>query len=283
MSLPGSATHLAVFRIALGLQIFYSSNSKLLELLQTVNGTRGTSTIFPVFIDNFVQAISFPYLTYIVIVLSVFLILGLFTRYILPILFISFLLLFGFWYSKFNAPVPWLYVWFPLLLLCFTRCADKWSLDKAFGFAREEIKNTQIYRWPIEVVTGWFAYIYVAAGIAKIIPFYKGLYWLDGATSQKIIHDRFLDSIWFYVFKKPLFDYTEHAWVFALLSIGSLLIELFCIVLFFTNRFNYLVISLVLIMHLFLYVTGVPGFMQLALVLGICLLPPKLFNLKLKK
>lgn len=280
MSLPGSAIQLAVFRIALGLQVFYSSSSELFALLQTVDGTKGTKTIFPAAMDEWIAAMAYPYMTVAMQVLSILLVLGLFTRFVLPVLATLFILAFGFWYTKFNAPIPWLYVWFPLLILCFTRCSDRLSLDAQFGFTKEEQSKTSVYRWPIEVVTGWYAYIYVAAGLAKILPFNKGLYWLDGATSQKIIYDRYLDSFFHFVVGKPFFDYTQHAWVFGVLSISSLLIELTCIILFFTNRYNNWIIFLIGSMHLFLYLTGVPGFMQLALVLSLCLLSTSLFQKK---
>lgn len=280
MSLPGSALQLALFRILLGAQIFYSSNSELFNLLKVVKGTTETETLFPEFIDRFIAANSLPYLTLTVQVLSIFLILGLFTRYILPLLFLSFLLLFSFWYHKFNAPIPWLYIWFPLLILCFSPSADALSVDSLFKITKPEKIKLYIYRWPIELIVGWFAYIYFAAGIAKILPFSKGFGWLDGGTSQGIIHDRFVDSVLYFVFGKPFFDYTQHAWLFAFLSIFALAIELVTIVLFFTNRFNKIIIFLVLAMHLFLFLTGVPGFGQLAFILSICLLPQRVFNNK---
>ena len=186
--------------------------------------------------------------------------------------------MFSFWYSKFDAPVPWLYIWFPLLILCFSRCSDILSLDNLFKITKQDKVNLYLYRWPIELVVGWFAYIYFAAGIAKIIPFYKGLGWLNGGTSQGIIHDRFMDSVLYFIFEEPFFDYSSYSWIFASLSIGSLLIELLCVLLFFTNRFNYLIIGLVIVMHFFLYLTGVPGFMQTALILSICLLNQSIFN-----
>lgn len=282
MQMPGSAIQLAVFRIALGLQIFYSASSQLINLLQVVKGTSRTKTIFPAFLDSLNASIAFPYLAITVQVLSVFLIVGLFTRYILPFLFIAFLMLFGFWYSKFNAPVPWLYIWFPLLILCFARCSDKLSVDSWLGRTKYEAGNTTVYRWPIEVVAGWFAYIYVAAGIAKILPFTKGVGWLNGATSQGIIYDRFLDSILFFVFGKPFFDYTSHVWVFTALSVFSLAIELACITIYFTDRLNKVIIFLVISMHFFLYLTGVPAFMQTALILSICLLSQSVFDKKRK-
>lgn len=283
MNLPGSALQLAIFRVALGMQIFYSSSSQVLNLLQVVTGTTKTKTLLPDVIDGFIASVSVPYLAITVQILSAFLVLGLFTRYVLPILFITSFCLFNFFYCKYDAPVPWLYIWFPLLILCFTRCADKLSFDSAFGWVKQELINTKIYRWPIEIIICWFSYIYVAAGLAKVLPFYKGLGWLDGATSQGIIHDRFLDSALNHIFHKPFFDYTEHAWFFAALSIFSLLIELVCIVLYFTDRFNYLIIFLVMSMHFFLYLTGVPGFMQLALMLSITLIRPNFFNKASKK
>lgn len=51
MGLPGSALQLAVFRIAIGLQVFYSSSSELFALLQTVDGTKETKTMFPTVMD----------------------------------------------------------------------------------------------------------------------------------------------------------------------------------------------------------------------------------------
>lgn len=280
MQLPGSALQLALFRIALGLQILYSSSSKLLNLLGVVEGTKETKTIFPQFIGTIVENMAFPYLQVGVQVLSIFLIFGLFTRVILPFLFIAFLLLFGFWYTHFNAPVPWLYIWFPLLIMCFSRSADTLSLDKYFRTSSSNIKlSSNSYRWPVEVISGWFAYIYFAAGIAKVFPISKGLNWLNGGTSQEIIYDRFLDSLTYYLFGTPFFDYSSNHFVFGLLSLSSLIIELLFVLIFFTNRFNYLLIFLIMSMHFFLYLTGVPGFMQIALMLSICLINPKFYKL----
>jgi len=280
MSQEGSSNQLAVFRVLLGMQIFYASHSLLLDLLQVVDGT-SRETIFPEFIDVQIALIAVPYLQITVQVLSVFMVLGLFTRYIMPLLFVSVLLLFSYWYSKYDAPVQWLYIWFPLLILCFGKPSDALSLDRLFNLTQKPgtIRTSQSYRWPIELVSGWFAYIYVAAGLAKILPFEKGVTWLDGGTSHKIIYYRFLDSALFYLFEKPFFDYSSNQWVFSALSVGSLFIELSCIVIFFTNRFNKWVLAGVILMHFFLYLTGVPGFMQTALVLGVCLLPPRVFTL----
>jgi hypothetical protein len=279
MDLPGSVHQLAVFRILLGLQIFYSSSSKLFQLVQHVPDTANTKNIFPAFINQLVDSIAIPYLQLITQLLSIFLILGLFTRYILPFLFISFIFLFSYYYSRHNAPHPWIYIWFPLLLLNFTLCSDALSLDNIIGIIKPlPDKRAAAYRWPMEAIAGWLAYIYVAAGLAKLLPVYKGWKWLEGGTSQEMLYNRFLNSIWFYIFKRPLFDYTQYHWLFSGLSIGSLIIELSCILIFFTYRFHRYIIIMLFMMHFFLYLVGVLGFMQLGLLLCISLVSPTFFS-----
>lgn len=284
MELPGSVHQLALFRILLGIQIFYSSSSMLFQLILEVNDTANTKNIFPGFLNHWIESIAIPYLQPITQVLSIFLAFGLCTRYVLPLLFTSFMLLFSFYYSRHNAPHPWIYIWFPLLILNFTRSNDAWSLDRVFGFIKPiHSAQSNIYRWPMEAIAGWLAYIYVAAGLAKILPIYKGLHWLEGGTSQELMYHRFLNSIYFYVFKKPLFDYTQYHWLFSGLSLASLLIELSCILIFFTYRFHRYIFILLFGMHFFLYLTGVLGFMQLALLLSVSLISPAFFSRWLKE
>jgi len=278
MELPGSVHQLAVFRILLGLHILYSSNTKLFQLVQQVPDIANTKNIFPGWINQWVDIIAVPYLQPITQVLAIFLVLGLFTRYILPFLFISFIFLFSFYYSRHNAPHPWLHIWFPLLLLNFTKCSDALSLDKLFSMVKPLLNpSASEYRWPMEAIAAWLAYIYVAAGVAKLLPVYKAWKWLDGGTSQELFYNRFLNSIYFYIFKRPLFDYTQYHWLFTGLSIGSLIIELSCIMIFFTHRFHRSIIIMLFIMHFFLYFIGVLGFMQLGLLLCISLLSPAFF------
>jgi len=279
MEQPGSVHQLALLRILLGLHIFYKSGSQLLHLLKQLEGPAETKNIFPDFINQGIDTIAVPYLQPITQVLSIFLILGFLTRYILPVLFFSYMLLFSFWYSRYNAPIPWLYIWFPLLILNFTKCSDALSLDKLFRIIKPLPDPTaSTYRWPIEMAAGWFAYIYFASGLAKLLPVFKVWLWMDGGTSQDIIYHRFLDSMYFYLFHRPLFDYTLHHWLFSLLSICALLIELFCILIVFTRRYNGLILFLVLSMHVFLYLVGVMGFLQPALILSIVLIRPSFFT-----
>ena len=127
-------------------------------------------------------------------------------------------------------------------------------------------------------MAGWFAYIYFAAGLAKLFPVIKGLSWLNGQTSKEIIYYRYLDSPFHYLFGRPFFDYSENTIVFAALTVGALVLELFTGIMFLTARFNVLILTLLIAMHLFLYMTGVAGFTQTALVLGIAVLPSHWFK-----
>jgi hypothetical protein len=154
-----------------------------------------------------------------------------------------------------------------------------YPLDRVFGIVKTKTNPTSnVYRWPMEVIAGWLAYIYVAAGVAKLLPVYKAFRWLDGGTSQELLYHRFLNSLYFYLFKQPLFDYTKYHWIFSGLSIASLVIELSCIMIFFTRRFNYALFILLMLMHFFLYLIGVLGFMQLALLLSVSLIHPAFFS-----
>ncbi|HJW31552.1 MAG TPA: hypothetical protein VJ508_20120, partial [Saprospiraceae bacterium] len=143
--------------------------------------------------------------------------------------------------------------------------------------------SSPVYRWPMEMIASWMVYIYVAAGVSKLMPVYKLWHWMQGGTSQDMIYHRFLHSNYFYLFHRPLFDYSRHSWVFTGLSIASVCIELFCIMILFTRRYNLVLFCLLMGMHFILYLTGVLGFMQLALVLSISLINPLFFERMFKK
>lgn len=276
---PGSPTQLALIRIGIGLVIFYAANSKIFDLLLYVDETQGMLTIFPSTVDRFIADMLVPYLIPATQIFAILFAVGLFTRIVAPLLFVTFLLLYSFYYVGVNAPIHWLYFWLPLLILCFCRCADKLSMDQLLKLNKiDKTQSANTYRWPIEVFICWFVYIYFAAGIAKVFPIFNGFAWLQGGTSQEIIYSRFLESPFFYLFGQPFFDYSSNHWVFAVLSTGALLTELACMMLLFTSRLNGLLFWAVMSMHFFLFMTGVAGFMLPALVLSIALVPPKFFR-----
>lgn len=274
---PGSALQLALLRIAIGAQIFYAANSKIFDLLLAVNDTQGTVTIFPAFVDHFIAEYLVSYLVLATQILAGMMVFGLFLKVVLPLLFVTFLLLFSYYYMGANAPLQWLYFWFPLLVLSFASCGDRLSLDNFFRSNKSSNQEKNTYRWPVEMCVLWFVYIYFAAGIAKLLPLPTGIEWLAGGTSQDIIYNRFLDSPFYYIFKEPFFDYSSNHWVFSILSIGALLTELSTILLLFTQRYNLIILAAVTGMHFFLFMTGVAGFMQTALILGFALIPPEYF------
>lgn len=281
LSLPGSAYQLAVIRILFGIQILFSSSSKIFDFLKNVPGTDYTLTIFPNFIQNYINIYAIDVIQISVQILSIFLILGLFLRWVTPLLFISFILQFSFLYSKFDAPIPWLYIWFPLLIFIYSDTGAVWSVDSILKKTKKSLTSSK-YRWPIELLSGWWAYIYFAAGLAKVLPFPKALQWIDGGTSQKIIYDRYLDSGFHFIFGEPFFDYSQYNVIFSILTIGSLLIEISVIMIFFTNKFNLILLVLILCMHSFLFLTGVPGFGLLGLILGLSLINPSYFHQYIK-
>lgn len=280
MRLPGSPVQLAVLRIAMGLQIFYALHSEIFGLLLAVGERQRVKTIFPAWLDDALPAMV-PVLLPVAKVLAVLMVLGLFSRVVLPLLTVVFLLLYAFYYLGVNAPIQWLYLWFPLVVLCFAPCSHGLSLDALLYRARvcaERERGRVQYRWPVELMVAWFAYIYAAAGIAKVLPVLKGVTWLNGQTSKEILYHRFIDSPLHYWFDAPLFDYAGASTIYVVLTVAAVVLELLTLVLLFTDRFHRPVLLMVLCMHIFLYLVGVAGFAQVAAVLGLALLPPIWFD-----
>lgn len=276
----GSPHQLAALRIAVGLQTLYAVNSKIFGLLLAVGKRQKVSTIFPSWFDDLTAEHLVGPLIAVCTVGAVLLTIGLFTRYVLPVLMPAFVVLYGFYYLGANAPAQWLYLWFPLLVFCFADTSAVWSIDAWFARRRgvQRPGNELRFRWPLELCVLWFCYIYFAAGLAKVFPLFKGFAWFNGQTSKEIIYYRYLDSPFHYVFGKPFFNYAEASTFFALITVSALLLELYTIVLVVTDRHHLLVLFLLTCMHLFLYMTGVAGFAQTALVLGISLLPMRSFD-----
>lgn len=281
MRRPGSAHQLALLRIAFGLQIFYAVHSRVFDLLLAVGEDQGLSTVFPAWFDALIAQQLVPLLVGACKVLSVLMVVGLFTRVVVPLLTICFITLFSFYYVGANAPIHWLYLWFPMVVLCFSDAGHAFSVE-AWLYGRSGAAPrgmvAQSYRWPVELMVGWFVYIYFAAGLAKVLPVTKGAAWLNGQTSKEILYERFLDSPLHYIFHEPLFDYASASVMFVGLTVSAVLLELAVVVLLFTSRYHLLVLAIVMVMHVFLYLVGVAGFAQTALVLGIALLDPRVFR-----
>tara|TARA_B100001939_G_C16944355_1_gene619634 strand:- start:2951 stop:3841 length:891 start_codon:yes stop_codon:yes gene_type:complete len=276
----GSAYQLAIIRILISIQIIYNTNSRIFELFKIGLGHDHTETIFQIFnIQSFINLELIAPLKFIVIILSFFLLFGLFTRHIAPILSIAYLLLYSVHYSYFDAPVPWLYIWLPLILLSFSKSSDVLSIDNLISKKSDKINlNSKLYRWPVELISLWFVYIYFSAGIAKIFPLIDGIKWIEGGIIQQILYNRYLDSFLHFLFGFPFFDFSVPSKIYSLLAVVSILIELSTITILFTNRYNNLILLLILSMHSSLFLIGVPGFGILSFIIGIALLSPGYFN-----
>lgn len=275
---PGSAVHLGVFRAVLALQVFYASSSKAFEYWQYIGEFMNTRTWLPSAAEDFIAQHLVGPLQLTTQVSAIFVALGLATRIALPICAVAFLLLFSYSYRCFNAPVQWLYLWFPLLVLCLSKCADRFSLDSLIRKHPLSRTQTGYYQWPLEMVIAWFVYIYVAAGIAKVVPLSMFVPWLEGGTSKGIMYARFLDSPLYFIFGQPLLNYASEYWIFAALTAGSVVVELSALLLLFGRVFYLPVVSAIIIMHWFLYFTGVAGFAQTAIVLAVAFLPNRWFQ-----
>lgn len=278
---PASPYQLAALRVACGLQVVYAVNSKIFpHLLAVGERQQRVKTIFPAWFDDLTAAHLVGPMVVICSVCAVMLTIGLFTRVILPLLTAAFIILYGFYYLGANAPAQWLYLWFPLVVFCFAETEAVCSVDawlkrrRGVSLPSDDVR----FRWPLELCVLWFCYIYFAAGLAKVFPLWKGIGWLNGQTSKEIIYLRYLDSPFHYLFGHPFFDYSQAQWFFSAITVLALLLELYTIVLVFTDRKHMLVLGTLVAMHLFLYMTGVAGFTQTALVLGVSLLPTRWFS-----
>ena len=173
----------------------------------------------------------------------------------------------------------WLYFTFPLLVFCFARASDAWSVDAWVAARRGKLlhDDPKAYRWPIEAGVFWFGFNYFVAGLSKLFPLDKGFVWLSGVSTQEFSIQFMQQSPMLVIFEGTPFDYTI-LWPFTLLSVVTVILETGCVLVWFTDRYRLLVIAAILSMHFGIYLMGIPGFVQLGIVLGIALLPSAWFG-----
>lgn len=275
---PGSAEHLALIRIAIAGFIVTSFASPavpyLLEIPAGIFPT--TRTILPPSLELFFTRYMWMVLNTGMLAATL-VALGLFTRVALPLLLASYLISQSYYYRAITAHDDWLYFIFPLLVLCFARSHDAFSLDALIAARRGKpiapAVDGREYRWPVELMTLWIAIVYGAAGVAKLFPLRKGLVWLDGTSAQHMAMYYLRDSPLFFVLGTTPFDYGVR-WPFTILSIGAAAIELSALALLFSRRAALLVVPALLSMHLGIYAFGISGFSTLLLVSSVALLDP---------
>jgi hypothetical protein len=275
---PGSAEHLALSRIVLAGFIITSFASPavpyLLEIPAGIFPT--TRTIIPLSLELFFVRHMWMVLNA-GMAAATLVALGLLTRIALPVLLVSYTISQSYYYRSITAHDDWLYFIFPLLVLCFARCNDAFSLDALIAARRGKPiaagPDLRAYRWPVELMTLWIALVYGAAGVAKLFPLRKGLVWLDGTSAQHMAMYYLRDSPLFFALGTTPFDYSVR-WPFTVLSIGAAAIELSALWLLFSRKAALFVVPAVLSMHIGIYAFGISGFSTLLLVSSVALLDP---------
>jgi hypothetical protein len=276
---PGSAEHLALVRIALGAFLTSAFLSPAIPYLLEIPGSifPETRSIVPFALEAFF-AEHMWHVLHVGLIGSVLMTLGLFTRVALPVLFCAYFVSQNFYYRALTAHDDWLYFIFPLLVLCFARPSDVWSLDAWIAKKRGKpscvASDLRAYRWPVELLATWVALVYFAAGLSKLFPLRKGIVWLSGSSAQRMAMYYLRESPAFFVFERSLFDYGLQ-WPFALLGAGAVLIELSAITLLFTRRLTPFVLAGIVSMHIGIYWMGIAGFTTLALVSSVALIDPR--------
>jgi hypothetical protein len=275
LRLPGHAKHLALVRIALGAFLVSVFLSPVVPLLLEIPAGifPGTHSIFPFWLEQLFVRHMWPML-HLGLFASVCMTLGLFTRLAVPLLLATYLSSQNYYYRAITSHDDWIYFTFFLIVLCFARSADAWSLDRLL-WKRAQVTEleAQRYRWPVELMVVWIALVYFAAGVAKLFPLRKGIIWLNGASAQRMAMYYLRDSPLFWLLDGTPFDYSLR-FPFMLLSWGAVAIELSAIALLFSRKAVPFVFAAILSLHIGIYGFGVSGFATIALVAGFALLDP---------
>jgi hypothetical protein len=273
-------------RIIFSSWVLYESLGWQFDYFLEVGGTDYTVTILPIAFQQFL----FEYISEFLFLLRISAtasIIGFFTPIFVKIMAASYFVVYAFHYSFFDAPVPWLYGWFPLIVLALSRCGDALSLDhvlRRFADKRGAIPEklpTITSGWPLDMIRAWFIYIYFSAGLSKLLPLSGVINWIQNSPTQEILVYRYPHSFQYYLFGHPLFDYSSQADLISFGVFTVLVLELSTIMLLFTDRFDLQVVTLVTGMHLGLWLLGVPNFGLASLVLILTILIRKRATQKL--
>lgn len=258
-------TQLAWIRIIFSSWVLYESLGWQFDYFQVVGGTDYTSTVIPGALQEFLFAHIDAFLVVLRIsaVASIF---GFFTPVSMKIMAVSYFVVYAFHYSFFDAPVPWLYGWFPLIVLALSRCGDAFSIDQVFLYMITKRRallrkvRTASYGWPLDIIRLWFVYIYFSAGLSKLLPISGVISWIQNSPTQEILVYRYPHSFQYFFFGQPLFDYSQQAGLISIGAFAVLVLELCTIFLLLSDRFDLQIVFLVTIMHFGLWLLGVPNF-----------------------
>ena len=277
----GSARHLALIRIVIGLHLwFWVFRSDYLRYLGKLSAG-ATSHYWSLIPASWVTATTAQSIHWFGGLACGLMVFGLFTRLATVATTFSFLVTNHYYYVNTGFHDDWLYFNVILLVLCCARCGDVWSVDSwlssFWGSRNPRPTNTQVYRWPVEVMLAWFCLLYIEAGLAKLFPLEHGMAWFHGSTIQTVAITRLLDSPIYWWLGRPLFDYRIE-WPFVLMAIVTVVVELSTVIPLLTRRWHAVCYVAVFGLHMGIYVVGVPGFPQIALACGCLFLPSEWFG-----
>lgn len=258
--------HLAVVRIVLALWVLYETFGLQFRIFSEVGGTDYTVTVFPAWVDDWIARNIWVLLPSLQIA-AVLTLLGFLTPFSTWLLSLLYLVVYSFHYSFFDAPVPWLYGWFPLIVLALSQSGRRWSVDEWLMREQPRSSSSSRYGWPLDAMRLWFVYIYVSAGISKVFPLSDFFSWVANSPTQEILVFRYPHSMAYYLFGRPLFDYSTSSELISLGAFFVVLLELSVLVMVFTEKFDYLLLLSVFLMHGILWTVGVPNFGLASMVL----------------
>ena len=270
----GSPTHLAVVRAVFGVHLFVVLASPAVSLLvewglPTMPAAR---SLLPGVLDAHRGGPLLLLLRSIGMVAALLMAVGLFTRVSTWVLFVCFLVTQHAWFRGSLFHDDWLYFTFHLLVLGFAPAGDALAVDRLWR--RPPVRDSQAYRWPIEAMILWFASTYVAAGLSKLFPLRKGLMWLDGATAQRLAIEFVRESPLYWVFGHAPVDLSMR-WPFLVGSWLTVAVEVGAVLLLVSTRFYVPVLVAIVGLHVAIFLTGIPGFVQIALVQLVLFFPPQ--------
>ena len=133
--------------------------------------------------------------------------------------------------------------------MALSHSGDRLSIDALLHGAPLGRHFSSRYGWPLDVLRLWFVYICVSAGLSKLFPLSGALSWIANSPTQEILVFRYPHSMSYYLFGRPIFDYSIHA---ELISIGALLVlllELSILVMIFSDKLDLPLLVGVFAMH----------------------------------
>lgn len=277
---PGSPTHAALLRIALGLHALLVLSSPSLDLLLEIGPSLhpqshvvGGAAVFSLLTPERVSIVrELGRLAAIAVVL------GAGGRWAVGLLASAFLVTQAFWFGATLFHDDWIYFVFPILALLALTQPTALSID---GLLRRRVidaaRQARESRFLVEAWVFWIGLVYAAAGIAKLFPLAKGIGWLSGRAAQEFAIEFVRQSPALALLHEPLFPYDQQ-WIFAVGSVLTVAVELGAVSLWL-SRWTYAPLAIAIFgLHVGIWLIGIPAFVGMFAVLALALLPTRAFG-----